>query len=330
IAPTINAVGPFTFEENTLNFTPTPNGTQVVASISATDPGVNDTFSNWQIVSGNTDVDGDMMDAFAIDDMTGEITVQDADDLDFEQNPIFSLGVTVSDGTDTSAVETITINLTDILEGSARSERLRGSNAENDQIDGLDGNDRIYGYDGTDTLFGGNGRDYLYGGDDNDLLDGGDGNDVLDGQNDDDMVFGRDGNDIVRGGNGNDYLEGNNGNDKLYGFAGNDTLIGGDDVDTLYGGNDDDFLDGGLGNDYLYADQGIDTLLLQAGDGNDSIYTFDLSNDVFALGGGLMAADLSYTAVGLNTEISITATNEVLATLINTQTDGMGIATTVI
>ncbi|MGB7416990.1 MAG: hypothetical protein WA902_22545, partial [Thermosynechococcaceae cyanobacterium] len=123
-------------------------------------------------------------------------------------------------------------------------------------------------------------------------------------------------------------LEGNIGNDKLYGDAGADTLIGGEGVDTLYGGNGNDFLDGGLGNDFIYADQGIDTVVLRLGDGNDSVYTFDLGNDMLALGSGLMASDLSYTISGLNTEISMTATNEVLATLINTRTTGIGINTT--
>ena len=186
-APTISAVGPLTFAENTVNFTPTPNNTQVVASLSATDL-EGDTLSNWQIVSGNTNVDGDSNNAFIIDTTTGEITVNDADDLDFEQSPIFSLGVTVSDGTDVSAVETITINLTDLLDGTTGNDRLDG-NAANDQIDGLDGNDDLYGYSGTDTLFGGSGRDFLYGGSDNDVLNGGDGNDVLNGGDGNDVLI---------------------------------------------------------------------------------------------------------------------------------------------
>ena len=312
VAPTIDAVGPFTLSENTVNFVETPNGTQVVANLTATDPGDGDTYGNWQIVSGNTN------DAFAIDDMTGEIIVNDEGELDFEISPTFNLGVTVSDGTDTSAVETITINLTDITEGSASHERLRGDTGSN-PLDGLDGNDRLYGFDGDDTIFGGNGRDYLYGGNDNDFLSGDADQDLVNGQAGDDTVSGGDGNDRVLGGSGDDSLEGNEWNDNLFGSSGRDILVGGSGIDKLYGGRDDDFLDGGTGIDFLYADHGVDTMVLRSGDGNDRIYSFDLENDILGLGAGVGAGDLSYIVSNQNTVIRLTSTNEVVATMMDRQ-----------
>ncbi|MGF1673794.1 MAG: DUF4114 domain-containing protein, partial [Rivularia sp. (in: cyanobacteria)] len=51
--------------------------------------------------------------AFTIDATSGEIIVNDSDDLDFETNPIFDLVVTVNDNTNLSDTANITINLQD-------------------------------------------------------------------------------------------------------------------------------------------------------------------------------------------------------------------------
>ncbi|MEH2432867.1 MAG: cadherin-like domain-containing protein, partial [Nostoc sp.] len=70
-------------------------------------------LSNWTIASGNTDVNKDGKLAFAINSTTGQITVNDSGDLDFETQPKFDLKVTVSDGSATSNPGNVTINLTD-------------------------------------------------------------------------------------------------------------------------------------------------------------------------------------------------------------------------
>lgn len=69
-------------------------------------------LSNWTIASGNTDVNKDGKFAFAINSTTGQITVNDSGDLDFETQPKFDLKVTVSDGSATSNPGNVTINLT--------------------------------------------------------------------------------------------------------------------------------------------------------------------------------------------------------------------------
>ena len=344
VAPSIDPVLPLTLNENTSFSVDNPDGSKVI-NLTATDPNGETKFTDWKIVSGNDD------DAFAIE--YGTITVNDASALDFETNPTFTLGVTVSDGFATSEVQTITINLNDILDGSDRSERLRGT-SEDDFVDALDGNDRVYGFNGYDTLLGGNGRDYLYGGNDDDFMSGDAQNDILSGQNGDDFLIGGSGNDRIRGGEGDDIIfgyedneliieiEGDGGfiediedieepglydNDRLIGDAGNDMLMGGMGIDRLIGGRDNDYLDGGMGIDYLYADHGQDSLVIRPGDGNDRIYSFDLSQDLLALD-GLGAGDLSYRIAGRHTVISLTESEEVVATLIGLRTDGSDVQTT--
>ena len=84
------------------------NGT-AVHTVMAIDSDVGDTLT-YAITAGNTG------DAFTIDSATGDITVADVSDLDFETNPVFNLTVTVTDDgegllSDTAA---ITIDLTDL------------------------------------------------------------------------------------------------------------------------------------------------------------------------------------------------------------------------
>ena len=51
----------------------------------------------WSITGGNTDEDGDNNLPFAIDADTGAITVNDADDLDFETTTSYTLTVQAAD-----------------------------------------------------------------------------------------------------------------------------------------------------------------------------------------------------------------------------------------
>jgi VCBS repeat-containing protein len=80
-----------------------------LGNVAGTDADVPTTLQSWTIVSGN--VDG----IFTINPATGELTVLDNTNLDFETLPVsYALGITVSDGTNTSAVETVTVNVTDV------------------------------------------------------------------------------------------------------------------------------------------------------------------------------------------------------------------------
>ncbi len=106
--PVITASQSFTIEENLAN-------TSAIGTILATDADAGTTFQEWTIVSGNEDVDGDMIVPFTLNVNTGAITVNDSGDLDFESGTTsFTLTTTVSDGTNTSVEETVTINITDL------------------------------------------------------------------------------------------------------------------------------------------------------------------------------------------------------------------------
>ena len=67
----------------------------------------------WSITNGNTDGDSDGQLPFAIGASTGAITVNDADDLDFETTTSYDLTVQATDGT-TADTEVITITITDV------------------------------------------------------------------------------------------------------------------------------------------------------------------------------------------------------------------------
>ena len=80
-------------------------------TLAATDPdtGLATTLQAWTITSGNSDG------IFALDSTTGALTVADTTDLDYDSGAqSYDLLVTVSDGANTSAVETITVNITDV------------------------------------------------------------------------------------------------------------------------------------------------------------------------------------------------------------------------
>ena len=82
-----------------------------IDTLSATDPdtGLTTTYSAWTITSGNTDG------IFALNPDTGDLTVADTTNLDYDTGAqSYDLSVTVSDGANTSAAEAITITLTDV------------------------------------------------------------------------------------------------------------------------------------------------------------------------------------------------------------------------
>jgi hypothetical protein len=98
-APTL-AAATFSLAENS------PNGTGVGTASGAD---VDDTDLRYRIVSGN--VGG----AFAIDPITGQITVANSAVLDFETIQTFALNVEVRDPAGLTATATVTVNLTDVI-----------------------------------------------------------------------------------------------------------------------------------------------------------------------------------------------------------------------
>jgi Ca2+-binding RTX toxin-like protein len=251
-----------------------PAGT-FVGQVNASDPDAGQTLS-YAITAGNVG------NAFAIDPVTGAISVANPVALNFEVEPSFTLTVEVTDSGDPalSSLAEIQISLGDVAEGpvtvvgndlvvrgtvGADTIYLWSGNAAHTayawlngqqfgpfdlpnggqvKVFGDDGNDQIYATDlhVSAAIFGEAGHDLITGGSANDLLDGGDGVDRL---------WAGLGNDLVRGGNDNDFLYGREGNDLLLGGAGNDYLDGWDGADLLIGGTGSDTLCGGAGEDLL-------------------------------------------------------------------------------
>jgi len=92
-------------ENSTFN---TSVGTIVASDPDTTSP---DNTLLYSIAGGNTG------NAFAINSMTGEVTVNNASAIDFETNPLFTLQISVTDGGGLSAVpQSVTIHVTNVNE----------------------------------------------------------------------------------------------------------------------------------------------------------------------------------------------------------------------
>jgi len=207
----------------------------------------------------------------------------------------------------------------DVIFGAIRNDTLGGGQGD-DRIGGGGGNDIIYGGRGdendtgnNDTLSGGLGNDTIFAGGGNDILFGGHNTDELYGQDGDDTIDGGPGDDIILGGDGDDDLFGGDagdgldelfragGFDSIAGGLGNDFIRGGEGSDTLIGDEGDDTLIGGTGGDSLIGAEGSDTFIFVAGDGDDRVAGFTVSDDIL---------DLSATATDFTDLASLIAAAE--------------------
>jgi len=100
-APVITPSQKFTISEDAIN-------TTIIGRVLASDTDAGTFYTNWTIVSGNEDA------VFSIHPGSGEISVEDNSNLDFESTSVYTLGISVSDGLHTSSVETVRIDVEDI------------------------------------------------------------------------------------------------------------------------------------------------------------------------------------------------------------------------
>jgi hypothetical protein len=99
--PVITTSQSFSIDEDAANNT-------TVGSVAATDGDAGTTLSSWTITGGNGDG------IFTLNSSSGEITVADNTNMDYETTPSYSISITVSDGANTSSSATVTVNINDI------------------------------------------------------------------------------------------------------------------------------------------------------------------------------------------------------------------------
>ena len=112
----------------------------------------------------------------------------------------------------------------------------------------------------------------------------------ISGTTGDDNLYGTNASEIISGGRGDDNISGNGGMDTLIGGRGDDDIYGGFEADEISGGRGDDFIFGNGGNDLINSGFGFDTVflgkgeatvILDQGEGFDTIFNFQLGATKF-------------------------------------------------
>ena len=99
--PEIAANQTFSVDENSSN-------TTTFGVVAATDDNSGTNFQNWTILAGNA------TGIFGINSDSGELSVEDNTNLDYETNQQYVLTLSVSDGFNTSIQQNVTININDV------------------------------------------------------------------------------------------------------------------------------------------------------------------------------------------------------------------------
>jgi Ca2+-binding RTX toxin-like protein len=121
---------------------------------------------------------------------------------------------------------------------------------------------------------------------------------------------------IINGTGANDTLNGTNSSDTINGLGGDDSLFGNGGSDTLDGGAGADTMSGGTGNDTYIVDDSGDSVIENAGEGNDRVrttlasYTLTANvEDLHFIGAGSFTG----TGNGLNNHIYGAGGNDILS-----------------
>ena len=216
----------------------------IVGTVSATDPDAGDklTYALANTYNG----------AFALDPVTGKLTVASTSALAALSGQTVGLAVTATDtgGLGTSGTLPASVTKTAFITyfGTSGNDTYVASGTAPAYVDGGAGDDTITGTKYADSLHGGVGNDLLIGLAGGDILDGGAGFDTASFAASTAAVSVN----LLLGTGTGGYAQGDTliGIEKLIGSAYNDTLIG---------DNNDDTLQGGLGNDILNGMGGINT-----------------------------------------------------------------------
>ena len=146
----------------------------VIGTVSAFDP--EEDALIFALVDGNLDLDEDNLPAFSIDAATGEISINDADDIDFDRRSEFDLQVRVIDSEELSDTADVKIQVVEqgfaqfdieqsrdgvfaVGEGQSANLKITLDRADTDSVGevgffGLDDGDRVDGLNTTDEGYG--------------------------------------------------------------------------------------------------------------------------------------------------------------------------------
>ncbi len=233
---------------------------------------------------------------FAVDAVTGRITVLEGSLLDFKTAAPHDLTVRTTDAAGATYHETFTVQVADVKETQTRAlttgaDAFRAGSDDDWVIDGLRGNDTITTLGGDDVLHGNLGDDVISTGAGDDIVTFSgtkDGFDTVDGgAGTNDRVHALANNTIIglKSVTGVETISANGHSGvKIVGSAGGDTLDfsgvellnivsldGASGHDTIRGSQADDVIIGGAGDDALFGEGGDDTFVLASKSGLDSI-----------------------------------------------------------
>jgi hypothetical protein len=102
-----NLFDPVIDPNQTVSLKENPVANTIFYNVKASDSDTYSILKDFKIVSGNTD------ESFGIFPNSGELYVNKAENIDYEKTSSYNLGITVSDGTKTSAEEIVVVNITD-------------------------------------------------------------------------------------------------------------------------------------------------------------------------------------------------------------------------
>jgi Ca2+-binding RTX toxin-like protein len=250
-----------------------------------------DTGWGWDTLDGGTGIDemrgGAGNDNYVVDNAGDQVIELASEGTDLVRTAInYTLGNHVENGLLLGAGNIF-------LAGNALANTLTG-NAGNNILNGRGGADRMFGNGGNDMLNGGAGADELFGGDGNDVYfvdnvgdkvteEAGGGTDTVNSsisfalwtQNQHLENLKLTGGGSINGtGNGQaNIIDGNNGNNILNGGFGNDLLRGGNGNDTFMDVDGADEMRGWAGNDTYHVDNVGDTIVENANQGTDSVFS---------------------------------------------------------
>jgi glycerophosphoryl diester phosphodiesterase len=127
-----------------------------------------------------------------------------------------------------------------------------------------------------------------------------------------DTFLSSDGDTAAFGATADDVFFLGNGNNKLYGNGGNDRFTSGSGNDLIYGGAGNDVVNSGSGDDQIYLNGGRDRVVLTAGKGSATVYSFG-DDDTINLGVGVASGKVAIAKIGQDTLLS--TGDDLLATL---------------